>query len=159
MATTSTFPSVETSQVRDSVSPQQTHQLQGVRTYVHAMPTGMGSHSVRRRTTAEAGLALEVLGHAIEYLADEYVHEVDSLSFSVRGDSRVEAIQLLMAANRQVYYACSLVPSLPKWLSLLWWMTRVSRDWARIATYLRAKWLPAAEILPERPTLPERNES
>jgi hypothetical protein len=132
MATTSTFPSVETSQVRDSVSPQQTHQLPGVRTYVHAMPTGMGSHSVRRRTTAEAGLALEVLGHAIEYLADEYVHEAGLLSFSFPGDSRVEAIQLLMAANRQVYYACPLMPSIPPWLSLLW---VDDEDFARLVEY------------------------
>jgi hypothetical protein len=151
MAATYTFPSAETSPVvNDSVAAQQTHQLLGVRSDVHAPRTGTGSRSVRRRTTPEAGLALEVLGHAIEYLADEYVHEVDLLSFSLRRDSRVEAIQLLMSANRQVYYACPLVPSLPPWLSLRWWMTRVSRDWSRIATYWRAKWLPAAEILPER---------
>jgi len=39
------------------------------------------------------------------------------------------------------------------------WMTRISRDWARIATYWRPSWLPAAEILPERPITPERSES
>jgi hypothetical protein len=43
MAATSTFPSAETSPVvNDSVGAQQTHQLLGVRTDVHAMPTGMG---------------------------------------------------------------------------------------------------------------------
>jgi hypothetical protein len=85
-----------------------------VRTDVHTMPTGVGSRSVRRRTTPEAGFALEILGHAIEYLADEYVHEAGLLpSIHVHsGDPRVEAIQLLMAANRQVYYACPVVPSL-----------------------------------------------
>jgi hypothetical protein len=85
-----------------------------VRTDVHTMPTGVGSRSVRRRTTPEAGFALEILGHAIEYLADEFVHEAGLLS-SIHihsGDPRVEAIQLLMAANRQVYFACPVVPSL-----------------------------------------------
>ncbi|HTF61665.1 MAG TPA: hypothetical protein VK638_03030 [Edaphobacter sp.] len=159
MATTSTFLSTETSPARNSVGTQQTHQLLGGSTDVHTMPTGMGSHSVRRRTTPEAGLALEVLGHAIEYLADEYVHEADLLSFSFPGDSRVEAIQLLMVANRQVYYACPLMPSIPPWPSLLWWTTRISRDWSSIARYWRAKWVPVAEILPKRPILPERNES
>jgi hypothetical protein len=83
-----------------------------VRTDVHTMPTGVGSRSVRRRTTPEAGFALEILGHAIEYLADEYVHEAGLLPSIHHGDPRVEAIQLLMAANRQVYYACPVVPSL-----------------------------------------------
>ena len=82
------------------------------RTDVPTKPIGMGSRSVRRRTTPEAGFALEILGHAIEYLADEYVHEARLLPSIHRGDPRVEAIQLLMAANRQVYFACPLVPSL-----------------------------------------------
>jgi hypothetical protein len=83
-----------------------------VHTTVHALPTGLGSRSTRRRTTPEAGFALEVLGHAIEYLADEYAREAGSLSSIHSQDPRVEAMQLLMAANRQVYYACPLVPSL-----------------------------------------------
>lgn len=84
------------------------------RTDVPPMPVGMGSRPVRRRTTPEAGFALEILGHAIEYLADEYVHEAGLLpSIHIHSrDPRVEAIQLLMAANRQVYYACPVVPSL-----------------------------------------------
>ena len=90
----------------------ETHQTAGVRTDVHAVATGMGSRSVRRRTTAEAGFALEILGHAIEYLADEYVHHAGLLPSIHSGDPRVEAIQLLMAANRQVYFACPLAPSL-----------------------------------------------
>jgi hypothetical protein len=57
----------------------------------------------RRRITPEAGCALEVLGHAIEYLTDELVHEGGPLSLD---DGRLQAIQLLMAINREVYYAC-----------------------------------------------------
>jgi hypothetical protein len=82
-----------------------------VRTEVHTMPTGVGTRSIRRRTTPEAGFALEVLGHAIEYLADEFVHAGGALSPG-SADPRVEAIQLLMALNRQVYYACPVRPSL-----------------------------------------------
>jgi hypothetical protein len=62
----------------------------------------------RRRITPQAGHALEILGHAIEYLTDEYVHEGGSLS---AGDGRVKAVQLLMALNRQVYFECPVVPT------------------------------------------------
>ena len=62
----------------------------------------------RRRITPQAGHALEILGHAIEYLTDEYVHEGGSLS---AGDGRVKAVQLLMALSRQVYFECPEVPT------------------------------------------------
>jgi hypothetical protein len=97
---------------RQPCPPHQPHQSAVVHTTVHAMPTGLGVRSVRRRTTPEAGFALEVLGHAIEYLADEYAHESGSISSIHSRDPRVEAMQLLMAANRQVYYACPVRPSL-----------------------------------------------
>ena len=93
-------------------SSAETQQPAAVRTDVHAVATGTGSRSDRRRTTPEAGFVLEILGHAIEYLADEYVHEAGLLPSVHSGDPRVEAIQLLMAANRQVYFACPLAPSL-----------------------------------------------
>jgi|SRR5579863_1414853 hypothetical protein len=57
----------------------------------------------RRRISPQAGHALEILGHAIEYLADEYVHAGGSFSAH---DPRLEAIQLLMATNREIYFAC-----------------------------------------------------
>ena len=63
----------------------------------------------RRHIDRESGRALEILGHAIEYLADEYAFAGSSL-FS--GDAQVEAIQMLMAVNRQVYFDCPVVPSL-----------------------------------------------
>jgi hypothetical protein len=64
---------------------------------------------VRRRISPQAGHALEILGHAIEYLTDEYVHEGGTFS---AGDPRLEAIQILMSLNRQVYFACPEVPTL-----------------------------------------------
>jgi hypothetical protein len=73
----------------------------------------------RRRISPEAGHALEILGHAIEYLADEYVNEGGSFSAH---DPRLEAVQLLMARNREIYFACPEVPSisdrLRSWLHL-----------------------------------------
>lgn len=56
-----------------------------------------------RRITPQAGHALEILGHAIEYLADELVHCGGEVS-PMNGD--LQAVQLLMAVNRQVYYEC-----------------------------------------------------
>jgi hypothetical protein len=65
---------------------------------------------VRRRITPEAGHALEKLGHAIEYLTDEFMNEEGQAPF--RRDGRLEAIELLMAANRSIYYHCPEVPTL-----------------------------------------------
>ena len=71
----------------------------------------------RRRISPEAGRALEILGHAIEYLTDEFVHVGGSFSAQ---DGRVGAVQLLMAVNRQVYFSCPEAPSLgARWRSLL----------------------------------------
>ena len=64
--------------------------------------------NVRRRINHQAGRALEVLGHAIEYLSDEFVYEV--ADFTAR-DSQLEAVQLLMSLNRQIYFECPVVPS------------------------------------------------
>ena len=63
----------------------------------------------RRRISPEAGRALEILGHAIEYLADEYIHSARTFSAN---DPEVQAIQLLMALNRQIYFECPIVPTL-----------------------------------------------
>ena len=57
----------------------------------------------RRHITPDAGHALEILGHAIEYLTDEYLNQGGSFSAS---DPRLQAVQLLMARNRAIYFAC-----------------------------------------------------
>ena len=62
----------------------------------------------RRQISPPAGCALEILGHAIEYLTDQYVHERERFSAC---DPEVEAIQLLMSLNRQVYYECPVIPT------------------------------------------------
>ena len=75
----------------------------------------------RRSINPESGHALEKLGHAIDYLTDEYVHEGGSFS---RNDSELQAIELLMAVNREIYFACPEVPTLGErihgWLSGIW---------------------------------------
>ena len=68
-----------------------------------------GGRARRRRISSEAGHALETLGHAIEYLSDEFVHGGGSLTAH---DGQVEAVQLLMGINRQIYFECPIVPSL-----------------------------------------------
>ncbi len=62
-----------------------------------------------RRVTPKAGHALEKLGHAIEYLTDEFVHQGGSLSSN---NAQLQAVQLLMALNREVYFECPEVPTL-----------------------------------------------
>lgn len=62
----------------------------------------------RRRISSEAGRALEILGHAIEYLIDQYTHEGGSFSAD---DPRVQAVLMLMAVNRQVYFECPEAPT------------------------------------------------
>ncbi len=75
--------------------------------------------ATRRRIDPQSGRALEILGHAIEYLADEYVRAGGSLSAHT---GELEAVQLLMAANRAIYFACPPVLScgdrLRRWLRL-----------------------------------------
>ena len=63
----------------------------------------------RRKVSREAGRALEVLGHAIEYLTDEHMNCSGSFRLN---DPMIEAVKMLMAANRSVYYECPEMPSL-----------------------------------------------
>lgn len=71
----------------------------------------------RRRITPAAGHALEILGHAIEYLSDEFVRSGEPLTAH---NAQVEAVQLLMAKNRQIYLACPESPTLAeRWRALV----------------------------------------
>jgi hypothetical protein len=63
--------------------------------------------NLKRRISPEAGHALEILGHAIEYLTDELVCEGGRLSAH---NGQLEAIGLLMARNRAIYFSCPEVP-------------------------------------------------
>ena len=71
---------------------------------------------VRRRITPEAGRGLEMLGHALEYLTDEFVR--DGCRFG-EDQGRLQAIQLLASLNRQIYFACGVEPSFRERVQLL----------------------------------------
>ncbi len=92
------------------------------------------SRPVRRHIDQEAGRALEILGHAIEYLTNEYAHEFahrDRNSFPAH-DGRLQAIQLLMAANREIYFQCPEVEDLmTRVLSILSRRTRTAEGISR----------------------------
>lgn len=60
---------------------------------------------VRRRLSAEGGRALEILGHAIEYLADEYANDLADKGPLGNADPRIAAIQILKGLNRAIYYS------------------------------------------------------
>lgn len=65
-----------------------------------------------RRISPEVGRALEMLGHAIEYLADEFALECRNRVQSPYGkDGHVAAIETLMACNRKLYLECPLEPT------------------------------------------------
>jgi hypothetical protein len=67
------------------------------------------SRAHRRRISPQSGHALEILGHAIEYLTDEFIHAGGSFSAH---NGQVEAVQLLMDINRKIYLDC---PEIPTW--------------------------------------------
>jgi hypothetical protein len=60
---------------------------------------------VRRALSPVDGRALEILGHAIEYLADEYSVDTTPKGRLGSADPRVEAIQVLKSLNRAIYYS------------------------------------------------------
>jgi hypothetical protein len=62
----------------------------------------------RRKISPRSGKALEVLGHAIEYLTDEHLHLGGTFRLD---DPHSEAVKILMAANRAVYFECPEVPT------------------------------------------------
>jgi len=64
---------------------------------------------IRRRITPQAGRALEILAHAIEYLED--MHR-DEGSLLVWEKAQMEAIEILKKLNREIYAECPVVPSL-----------------------------------------------
>jgi len=74
----------------------------------------------RRKISFEAGRGIEILGHAIQYLADEFA--LDCMERIPGAPSaahpRLQAIDLLMARNREIYLSCPLAPTLVERLSL-----------------------------------------
>lgn len=65
-------------------------------------PHMISSRTLRRRPNPEQGRALEILGHAIEYLMDSELHATDK-AFS---PDITEAAQTLMHQSRRVFADC-----------------------------------------------------
>ena len=63
------------------------------------------SRTLRRILTREQGHALEMIGHAVEYLNDCYIYEGDDNELMIIGGSCSEAIQILVSARSQVLYS------------------------------------------------------
>jgi hypothetical protein len=64
--------------------------------------------AVRRRPSREQGMALETLGHAIEYLVDTYITAAPQLVLEADNPDQ-QAVQLLMRLNRAVFFECAAV--------------------------------------------------
>ena len=80
-----------------------------------------GAAVVRRRGTLQQGQALELLGHAVEYLVDSRVFATEASS--VRENQ--EAVQLLKRLSRDVFAECAEIKSvrrrIERWLGRLAW--------------------------------------
>src|ERR1700761_1680436 len=78
---------------------------------------------VRRRLSPEDAKGLEILGHAIEYLADEYAVDPANKGPLGNADPRVQAIQTLKSLNRALYFSGAEVQ--PVWQRVRrWWASR-----------------------------------
>jgi hypothetical protein len=77
---------------------------------------------VRRQLSRESAQGLEILGHAIEYLADEYAVDPAEKGPLGNADPRVAAIQTLKALNRAVYFSGAEVQ--PVWQRIRHWFLR-----------------------------------
>ncbi|MGB6191110.1 MAG: hypothetical protein WBF42_01470 [Terracidiphilus sp.] len=86
----------------------------------YLLAAGLGRERSERTgpLARRSGRALEILGHAIEYLADEYVRDNSPAEAK---EGTLQAIQILMEANRDIYH------SRPKPLSLREWLRAMLR--------------------------------
>jgi hypothetical protein len=82
----------------------------------------------RRLIPPEAGRGLEILGHAIDYLMDEYPRHGGRFDI---GDDELQAAEILMALNREIFFSCPVVPTMGERWTAFW-----GRNRARLARSL-----------------------
>jgi hypothetical protein len=75
---------------------------------VKEMAAPVTGRMIRRRIDPRTGLALVVLGHAIEHLADQFVYDAGT---GKPHRAQLDAIRLLLSRNRDLYLACPEVPT------------------------------------------------
>lgn len=76
-------------------------------TLMYSIPATVAALRIRRRITPQAGKALEILAHALEYLTDEFAVSCPN---DPSLEDRMEAIELLKSLNRRVYMECAETP-------------------------------------------------
>lgn len=86
------------------------------------IPNNLSGSSVRRQGNVEQGKALEVLGHAVEYLVDSQMFR--SGAIDTQDDS--EATSILMRLSREVFNECTL--SAPMKMQVFQWINRRMRE-------------------------------
>jgi hypothetical protein len=93
------------------MSPETTTQFSSIAAVPAAAP------AIRRKITPQAGKALELLAHALEYLSDECAvsHEKEP-----QLQDCLEAIHLLMALNRGIYFGCPPAPGVGERCRTFW---------------------------------------
>ena len=79
---------------------------------------------VRRALSRESARGLEILGHAIEYLADEYAVDPADKGPLGNADPRIAAIQTLKGLNRAIYFSGAEVQ--PVWRRIRQWFLRLT---------------------------------
>jgi hypothetical protein len=79
---------------------------------------------VRRQLSRESAQGLEILGHAIEYLADEYAVDPADKGPLGNADPRIAAIQMLKSLNRAIYFSGAEVQ--PVWQRIRQWFLRAT---------------------------------
>jgi hypothetical protein len=99
----------------------------------------------RRRVSPESGRALEILGHAIEYLVDEFALQIGTSGWLHAEDPQLQAVQILKAANRAVYYDCPVVPTRQERFRE-WWGRRGQHPLWKFAMRC-GRWTPIALAL------------
>ncbi len=75
------------------------------------VPPAAKTHSggpTRRRGTLQQGHALELLGHAVEYLIDSGLYDQEGRN----PDNDRQSVRLLMSLSRSVFADCPEVPTL-----------------------------------------------
>ncbi|MGZ6299545.1 MAG: glycine cleavage T C-terminal barrel domain-containing protein, partial [Candidatus Limnocylindria bacterium] len=97
----------------------------------------------RRRVSPESGHALEILAHAIEYLTDEYIHQGGTFASA---DPQLEAVQLLMAKNREVYFSCPEVPTLGERIAMAYLPAADAALGAGVEVLVRDRPHPAEQV-------------
>lgn len=98
----------------------------------------MGGHTgASREITPEAGRALQILGHAIDYLVDTAAARIERGS-SLRTElGALDAVELLKARNREIYFACPVIqPMKQRFLHRFYGMMR--QLWRGLITPLHA---------------------